>query len=120
MTQDADKRHKLMAHMDKKRAMAKATDTATDMYHLGNVCWHSSDGYSPDVGISVGLGRGLMLFAGEIPVEGSTGWGLAIYPSSGDRDVIALNVDSDRARHLIALLAVAMSGRQGAASKGSA
>ncbi len=79
-------------------------DDGETMYEAGVVAWHSSDedGGGPDVGISVGLG-GMMLYAGEAPgLKGP--WSLVLYPTSGDRIVIAETVEQEAARDMIDML----------------
>lgn len=81
------------------------SDEDAHMNKPGNVCWHSSeeDG-GPDVGISVGLGGG-MLFVGEVPgLIG--GWSMAYYPASGDRIDVADTVNADEAREVIEKIAL--------------
>ena len=65
----------------------------------GEVTWHSSDGDSgPDVGLSMGLGDGKLLWVGEVPDR--DGWCLAIYhpDSSGGREDLARFDDAESAR----------------------
>lgn len=55
------------------------TDPSTEP---GAVAWHSSDeGGGPDVGLSIGLGDGKLLWVGETPDH--DGWRLAIYHPAG-------------------------------------
>ncbi len=75
------------------------------LVQMGNICWHSSeeDG-GPDVGISLGLGDG-MLFVGEVPgLIG--GWSMAYYPAVGDRVDIAETVNPEEARDILEKLAL--------------
>lgn len=70
----------------------------------GNIAWHSSDDDGgPDVGISVGLGDGRMLYAGD--VSGQLGpWSLCIYTTDGRID-IGGPVDPEAARDMIEAIA---------------
>lgn len=72
------------------------------MYEAGLVVAHSSDDSGlPDVGISVGLGDGLMLYAGEIPNPNSEG--LVLYAQQ-ESWIVSTEIDHEAARHLIEVL----------------
>lgn len=65
----------------------------------GEVTWHSSDEDSgPDVGLSMGLGDGKLLWVGEVPDR--AGWCLAIYhpDKSGGREDLATFDDAESGR----------------------
>lgn len=65
----------------------------------GVVTWHSSDpDGGPDVGLSLGLGDGKLLWVGEVPDR--NGWGLAIYhpAGSGGREDLGTFHDAESAR----------------------
>lgn len=75
------------------------------LYERGLVVAHSStDDGMPDVGMSVGLGNNMMLYAGDLPNPLSTG--LAIYTDK-DRFLIANDVDFQDARILIEMVGAA-------------
>lgn len=62
------------------RHRAEAVDS--QLYERGRLVAHTSDdGGIPDVGLSVGLGDGKMLYAGERPSR--LGWCLCIYSQTG-------------------------------------
>lgn len=62
------------------------------MYERGLTVAHSSDdGGMPDIGSSIGLGRGAMLYLGERP--GKDGWSLCIYQVDGPTIHIADGID---------------------------
>ena len=75
-------------------ADSKTTEPSTER---GVVTWHSSDEHSgPDVGLSMGLGDGKLLWLGELPCR--DGWHLSIYhPVSGREDFAAFE-SADAAR----------------------
>ena len=78
------------------------------LYQRGALVAHSSDGGGlPDVGISVGLGGGRMLYAGERP--GQPGWSICLYPAEGEATDIAAGVDAEGAASLIEAVAAALS-----------
>ena len=82
-------------------------DSSPRLYERGLLVAHSSDDEgSPDVGISVGLGAGQMLYAGERP--GKPGWSICIYPASGDATDIAVDVDAGEAVLMIEAVAGAI------------
>jgi len=80
---------------------------------FGQVTWHSSeeDG-GPDVGLTVGLGNGVYLWAGEMSnqlhaeedcgrLSSSDGWWLILYgPGPRDSRIIGKCLDEDAARSL--------------------
>lgn len=80
----------------------------------GFLCWHSSDpDGGPDVGISMGLGQGRMLWAGEISrsrhAEGGEevaalgcdgGWWILLYGSL-EVTIVGKAVDAESAREMI-------------------
>lgn len=83
------------------------------LYRCGRVVWHSSDDSGmPDVGMSVGLGDGRMLYAGEISdarhaeTEGASdigpalGWWVILY-GQNKSTVVGRCVDEETARALI-------------------
>ena len=79
------------------------TSDSPRFYDLGMLVSHSSDeGGLPDVGISVGLGDGWMMFAGEVP--GEPGWMLTLYGQAERRDIAHIT-DADAARSLIERIA---------------
>lgn len=67
-----------------------------EMYERGKLVEHTSNpGGFPDVGISVGLGNGTMLYAGEIPGPKNRGWSISIYTKMGRID-IASDINNDK------------------------
>lgn len=88
---------------------AAAPDAERSMYDAGKTTWHSSDEDSgPDVGLSLGLGDGKMLWIGEIVQQryedggesaaalgSSDGWWLMIYPEGR---LLAKFTDTETAR----------------------
>jgi hypothetical protein len=92
-----------------------AMPSADEAYRRGYVVRHCSevDG-GPDIGMSLGLGRGRALWVGEITRDAhagagedaaalgdDTGWWLMTYP---DRIALAKFVNAERAREFFALL----------------
>ncbi len=74
------------------------------LYERGVVIWHTSEeGGGPDVGISVGLGDGSMLYAGDLPDP--AGHGLKLYMRK-DSVLIASHIDPEAGRDLIERLGV--------------
>ncbi len=99
------------------QTMDSSDDTAMDgrtvMYDRGQVVWHTSeDGGLPDVGISVGLGEGAMLYAGDL--AGSPGWSLAVFTQE-ERLLVADDVEPEESRYLIERLSVLLSREPNAA-----
>ena len=88
---------------------ADYVDGRAVMYDRGVVVYHTSDedGGSPDVGISVGLGGGVMLYAGE--VQGPRKWSVVLYTLGGRIDV-AECLDRDAAVEMVKLLGAALRG----------
>jgi hypothetical protein len=100
---------------------------------LGCVQWHSSDEDSgPDVGISIGLGHGRMLWCGEISRQRHAdagkeaaalgddfGWWIILYGPPGETRVIAKCLNCYDARDMIEHLAVAMRPRPFHAAAGA-
>lgn len=94
--------------------MTPQTLTSDDpgLYERGNVVWHSSDeGGLPDVGISVGLGEGRMLYAGEVAdatlaqagpdfTDSPSSWALVIF-GQNSTNVIAHCPCSDAAQRFV-------------------
>lgn len=81
-------------------------DNSPDFYERGRLVAHSSDESGmPDCGISVGLGYGQMLYAGDLPKPFSTGLKLYTQDTS---ILIADRVDYDVARALIEVIAAAI------------
>jgi hypothetical protein len=77
----------------------RKTDTTEPSTERGVVTWHSSDEDSgPDVGLSIGLGDGKLLWVGEVPDR--DGWCLAIYHPlcKGGREDLASFHDAESAR----------------------
>lgn len=82
------------------------------LYERGNVVWHSTeDGGLPDVGISVGLGDGRMLYAGEVAdatlaqagadfADAPSSWALVIF-GQNSTNVIAHCPCSDAAQQFV-------------------
>lgn len=67
-------------------------DNDKRMYERGLPVAHSSDGEGmPDVGTSLGLGNGAMLYLGERP--DAPGWSLCIYRIDGPTIDIATGID---------------------------
>lgn len=67
-------------------------DNDKRMYQHGMSVAHSSDdGGCPDVGSSIGLGGGAMLYLGEVPKK--PGWSLCIYRTDGPTIHIADGID---------------------------
>jgi hypothetical protein len=70
---------------------------------FGEVTWHSSDGDSgPDVGLSMGLGDGKLLYVGVLPDRDD--WCLSIYHPVGGREDFATFDDRDSARRFFDVL----------------
>lgn len=85
-----------------------ALDSRDDrLYERGFSVAHSSadDGF-PDVGKSIGLGDGRMVYCGERP--GQDGWSLCIYSRTDPTINIASGVDHDAAFEMIDLLGGAL------------
>jgi hypothetical protein len=86
---------------------------------LGAVTWHSSDvGTGPDVGISIGMGAGKVLYVGEISRDlhaaggkdvvalgADDGWWLVMWP---DAEILARFVDQQQARTFMERLETAL------------
>ena len=80
------------------------------LYERGMTVAHSTDGDGiPDVGKSIGLGSGRMLYVGERP--GEPGWCLCVYSESEPTIDIASNIDFDGACDLVDLIAGAIRAR---------
>jgi hypothetical protein len=103
---------------------AGLTETSSkriDYAELGRIAWHSSgENEGPDVGLSVGLGNGVTLYAGEIPratwEEGSAdaselgddgGWWLTLDTGRGAVPLGRM-IDANTGRELIDTLAAAL------------
>lgn len=82
------------------------------LYHLGSLVAHSSeDGAGDDLGLSVGLGSGQMLYVGEVPEERGASPALVVYGRGGRPSfTIAAPVDADAARDLIHAIRAAVKG----------
>ena len=75
-----------------------------ELYERGRLVAHSSDGDGmPDVGMSIGLGNGSMLYAGEAP--GRSGWSLVIYNQHSHVDVATGITDTYNAIEMIEQIA---------------
>ena len=73
------------------------------MYEKGSYVWHSSDGDGPDVGVSLGIGNGRMIYVGEIP--GAGGCALKIYgQSDAETYTISDNINREEGDRFIDLL----------------
>lgn len=87
----------------------------------GNVVWHCSeeDAATPDVGMTLGLGGGKMLWAGEISAAlharggpeaaalgDDGGWWLVLYPG---QQILARCICAETGRELIETLAASIS-----------
>lgn len=94
--------------------------TEATLYDRGHVAWHSSDEHSgPDVGLSIGLGDGRMLWVGEMSrtkhgeTDGASvlgdagGWWIILY-GQNESTVVAKCVDAYSARTMCDWLAAAM------------
>lgn len=77
------------------------------MYERGVLTAHTSDEDSgiPDVGLSVGLGDGAMLYVGDIPNPG--GCGLKIYTQERSIEV-ADHIDFDAGKEAVEMIAYAL------------
>jgi hypothetical protein len=109
--------------------MSGYTNEEARMTELGRIAWHSSDEDSgPDVGVSLGLGNGSMLWVGEISralhseggegvaaLGNDAGWWAVLYP---DQTVLARFVDSCAAQEFIDRIQSAMSRACGAKPDG--
>lgn len=91
-----------------------------ELYEHGRVTWHSSDEDSgPDVGLSVGLGDGRMLWVGEMSkqriadTEGAGelgsdgGWWVVVYGQT-ESTVVAKCVSAESARAMFDWIEVAL------------
>ncbi len=84
--------------------------SSPELYEPGLLCAHSSSGDGiADVGVSVGLGHGLMLFVGEVP--GKLGASLVVY-GKNDKIELAEAVDfgdlSEKIGHLAKVISEAL------------
>lgn len=83
-------------------------DTEKEMYERGRVVAHSSDESGiPDVGLSVGLGNGQMLYVGDVP--GVPAVGVKIY-GTGNKATRTIGhlSDFDRAKELVELIGASL------------
>ena len=101
--------------MTDRKPSAKAMEDDSDDSALGKVCWYCSDeGSGPDVGISLGLGGGKMLWAGEITKDAyaedeaaaalgdDNGWWLILY--APERCILGKFTTAFEAREFIEIL----------------
>jgi hypothetical protein len=98
----------------------KSKEAERHMYDLGRSTWHcSEEGGGPDVGISLGLGDGRMLWCGEIARDRwdeagedakalgtDFGWWIILY-SPDSAEVIGKCVSGEAAQRLMEQLAAA-------------
>lgn len=100
------------------------------LYDNGHVTWHSSDEDSgPDVGMTIGLGDGRMLWVGAISraryaeTEGVShlgddfGWWIILYDQQGST-VVGKCRDAESAHTMIEWLEAALSRREQEGKKG--
>lgn len=91
-------------------------DNDARLYERGVTVAHSSDGDGmPDVGTSIGLGSGRMLYLGEVP--GRAGWSLCIYSQSGPTLDIAHGIDIGIATDAMDVLAAVINAHKTEPSK---
>jgi hypothetical protein len=87
------------------------TAESPEWYERGRIVAHTSDDSGiADVGLSVGLGGGFMLYAGDMPGD-TMGWGLALFGQHEKQDV-ARNIDGEAAREMIERIAGAICSSQ--------
>src|SRR3990167_5454630 len=96
-------------------------DDMVEVDELGRVTWHcSEEGGGPDVGISLGLGNGRMLWCGEITKDrwedagpeaaalgNDFGWWIILY-AKDETKVIGKCLDQRAAQDMIETLAAAL------------
>lgn len=98
--------------MTDKQERINLSDDSERLYERGLLVSHcSDDGGLPDVGISVGLGGGMMLYAGDRP--GRSGWAVAIYPMQGESIHIAEGVEPEAGVCMVEAVVAAIAGANG-------